>query len=239
VLTARVVAVANSAAFKGSTQESIVDVHTAVMRLGFRTVRSLATAFLVRQVSAGVGSGHPVMQQMAAQLWEHTAHVTALAHMLARQVTHVDPEVALFTGIVHEIGGFYLLSHASDYPDMFDGDLADWYEEDVLALKIGLDRAVLCALEIPESVMVVMEDFWHGFLAMPPRTLGDTLLLAEDLAPVASPFYGEKASHREDGGDKDVGEAASIEMILGADTLSAILSESAEEVASLAKALQL
>jgi hypothetical protein len=74
---------------------------------------------------------------------------------------------------------------------------------------------------------------------MSPRSLGDTLLLAEDLAPVASPFHEVNDSLNKDGGNTEAGAAASIEMILGADTLSAILNESAEEVATLTSALQL
>jgi hypothetical protein len=235
VLAARVVAVANSVAFGGSGR-AVVDVRSAVSRLGFRNVRSLATAFLVRQMNAGAKAG-PLEQQMATQLWQHTSHVTALAHVLARRVTHVDTEAALFAGIIHEVGGFYLLSRAGDYPDLFAGDPADWNEADVLELEIELDRAVLRALAIPESAMAAMEAFWQGFLAMPPHTLGDTLLLAEDLAPVASPFH--QVAHAGSADSAAAGAAASIEMIVGADTLSAILKESAEEVDSLAGALQL
>jgi hypothetical protein len=234
VLAARVVAVANSVAFNASGR-AVADVRNAVARLGFRTVRSLATAFLVRQMNAGAGAG-PVQQRMATQLWEHTSHVTALAHVLARRVTHVDAEVALFVGIIHEVGGFYLLSRAKDYPGLFDGDPADWNEDDVLDLEVELGRAVLRALAIPVAAMAAMEAFWQGYLAMPPHSLGDTLLLAEDLAPVASPFRQVKDAHTTDAAD---GAAASIEMIVGADTLSAILKESAEEVHSLAGALQL
>jgi hypothetical protein len=239
VLSARLVAVANSVAFRGAFGKALADVRSAVMRLGFRNVRSLATAFLVRQMGASAGKGQPQIKQMAAQLWEHTAHVTALAHMLARHVTHVDAEVALFGGIVHEVGGFYLLSRATDYPDLFEGEPADWNEEDVLELQIELDRALLQALTIPEAAMEAMEIFWQGFLGMPPRTLGDTLLLAEDLAPVASPFHETKALCKTDAGEAVTGAEASIEMIVGAETLSAILKASAEEVDSLADVLQL
>jgi HD-like signal output (HDOD) protein len=234
VLAARVVAVANSIAFNASGR-GVADVRSAVSRLGFRNLRSLATAFFVRQMS-GAGVTNPVQKQMATQLWEHTAHVAALTHALARRVTRVDPETALFAGIIHEVGGFYLLSRAKDYPDLLEGNPADWNEEDVLELEVALGRAVLRALAVPESVMAAMEAYWQGFLAMPPRTLGDTLLLAEDLAPVSSPFrQGAKAQAKDAASEA----AASIEMVLGAETLSAILKESAEEVASLASALQL
>jgi hypothetical protein len=87
--------------------------------------------------------------------------------------------------------------------------------------------------------MDALEGYWQGFLAIPPRTLGDTLLLAEDLAPVASPFHQAKTPTTTAGDTAGSGAAASIEVILGADTLSSILQESAEEVVSLATALQL
>lgn len=236
VLAARIVAVANSAAFNDAGRP-IADVRSAVSRLGFRNLRALATAFLVRQM--GAGAGNPQQRRMAAQLWQHTAHVASLAHTLACRVTHVDAEVALFAGIVHEVGGFYLLSRAADYPDLLAGDPADWNEEDVLNLEGELGRAVLSALAIPEPVMVAMEEYWQGFLALPPRTTGDTLLLAEYLAPVVSPFHETRNRYKLDQGPAGSGVAASLEMILGAETLSAIVEESGQEVSSLADALQL
>jgi hypothetical protein len=235
VLAARVVAVANSVAFNSSGRP-LADVRSAVARIGFRNVRSLATALLVRQLGSSA-AGSPQQRRMAAQLWEHTSHVTALAHVLARRVTHVDAEVALFTGIVHEIGGFYALSRAVEFPDLLAGDPAQWDEADVIELESELGRTVLRALAIPETAMAALEEYWEGFLAMPPRTLGDTLLLADDLSPVPSPFHAGAAVPNADA--EAAGAAASIEVILGAETLSAILSESAEEAASLAAALKL
>jgi hypothetical protein len=242
VLAARVVAVANSAAFDRSGR-AIADVRSAVSRLGFRNVRSLATAFLVRQMDGSkggsrAGSSAP-QQRMAKQLWEHTAHVSALAQVLARRVTHVDPEAALFAALVHEVGGFYVLSRSAEFPGLLEGDPADWNEPDLLDLDTQLGRVVLHALIVPESTLGILEDFWAGFLALPPHTLADTLLLAEDLAPVASPFHEVRNLSNSDGSSAEVGAAASIEVILGTETLSAILRESAEEVSSLAVALQL
>jgi hypothetical protein len=238
VLAARVVAVANSAAFNNSGR-SISDVSGAVSRLGLRNVRSMATALMVRQMGASAGPGSTLQRSMAAQLWEHTAHVSALARVLARHVTHVDAEIAMFAGIVHDVGGFYLLSRSPDFPGLLEGDPAVWDEMEMLELKVALSRAVLISLAIPEVAMDAMEGYWQGFLAIPPRTLGDTLLLAEDLAPVASPFHQAKTPTPTAGDIAGSGAAASIEVILGAETLSSILQESAEEVVSLATALQL
>jgi hypothetical protein len=63
-------------------------------------------------------------------------------------------------------------------------------------------------------------------------TLADTLLLAEELASVASPL------HRLDNKAPDSKTTASIEMVIGEETLSLILKESAEEIVSLTRALQ-
>ena len=225
VLSARVVAVANSSAFSPAGG-AIADVRSAVSRLGFRTLRSLATAVLVRQMGgAPIAAAH---RDLAAKLWEHTAHVAALSQVLARRVTRLDPEIAMFAGIVHEVGGFYLLSRAADFPGLLDGDPAEWDSEG----EFAVGRAVLHALSVPEQVSRAVEHFWQGFLAMPPRTLGDTLLLADDLAPVASPFHLLKDSNGEE-------VPSSIDMVIGAETLTAILEESAAEVESLATALRL
>lgn len=231
VLAARVVAVANSAAYATSGR-ALTDVRNAVSRLGLRTLRALVTAFMVRQLADGAAR-NPAHKRIAAQLWEHTAHVTSLAHLLARRVTKVDPEVVLFMGVVHEIGGFYLLARAKDYPDLFQGDPADWHEDDVLKLQTALDEAVLRALTMPEPVLTAMGEFWDGFLAMPPASLADTLLLANDLAPVPSSLQ------QPDIPGRDTEAAAKIEMIVGTETLTGVLQESADEVASLVKALQL
>ena len=225
LLAARVIAIANSVVYNRSGQE-ITDVRVAVSRLGFSTVRSLAMALVTRQMAGK--STEPKHQELVNKLWEHTAHVASLAHAIARHVTHQDPEAALFAGIIHEIGGFYMLSRAGDFPSLLDGDFTDWLEQG----EVEVGRAVLNKLSVPESVATAIEAYWDGFLAMPPVTLADTLLLAEELAPVPSPL------HYLDDRDAGEGMTASIEMVIGEETLTLILKESAEEVSSLTKALQ-
>lgn len=222
-LAARVVAMANSVVY-GRVGKTVTDVRTAVMRLGFRTLQALATAVVVRQMENLAKS--PAHRALAADLWQHTAHVASLAHVIARRVTRQDAETAFFAGIVHEVGGFYLISRGADFPGLLDGDLADWDGE--LEAKVG--RAVLRELAVPENVMLAIEASWEGYLAMPPETLGDTLLLADELAPVESPL-------RTLSGDGRQGAAASIDLTLDDETLSGILAESAEEIASLIAAL--
>ncbi len=91
---------------------------------------------------------------------------------------------------------------------------------------------MLKALSVPQAVIDAIEVCWQGFLAMPPTSLGDTLLLADELAPVESPLRDLDGCPRE-------GMAASIDMLIGEETLSEIMQESAEDVQSLTAALRL
>ena len=80
LLTARIVAIANSAAYNRSGRE-ITDVKAAINRLGFRTLHALATAVVARQFASLITDAD--LQAKAQQLWEHTAYVAALARLIA------------------------------------------------------------------------------------------------------------------------------------------------------------
>ena len=224
LLAARVVAIANSVAYNRSGH-NISDVRIAVSRIGLRTLRTLATALATRQMAGAPKD--PETRSIAARLWEHTAHVAALAHVIARRVTHLDPEAAMFAGIVHEVGGFYLISRAAEFPGLLVGEPGEWAEN--AEAKIG--RAILTRLAVSDTVLQAIEAMWEGYLALPPVTLGDTLLLANDLAPVSSPLY-------ESGTIRNGGSAPIIDSVIDQETLSSILAESAAEVESLTAALR-
>jgi HD-like signal output (HDOD) protein len=146
ILSARVVGIANSAAYNQSGRV-ITDVRNAVSRLGFSTLRVLTTAVVVRQME-GI-SKNPAHRALAARLWEHTAHVAALARVIAQRVTHQNPDAAFFAGIVHEVGGFYLISRAAGFPGLLEEDLEPWYG--VGEAEVG--HAVLRVLGVPENIL--------------------------------------------------------------------------------------
>ncbi len=231
LLSARVVALANSVAYNRSGR-MITDVKTAVTLLGFRAVKMLATVMITRLMAAGAQL--PAHRKLAASLWEHTAHVAALAQLLARRVTNQDAETALFAGMLHEIGGFYLVYRAAEFPGLLDGSATDWIggdEDDIEHTpERDIGRALFKSLGVPEPVVSAIEMLWQGYLAFPPTSLGDTLLLAYQLSPVRSPL--REAAIRS---DEDI--HASIDMVVGKETLQEILRESAQEVASLIGAL--
>jgi HD-like signal output (HDOD) protein len=223
LLAARAVAIANSVAYNRAGHE-VTNVRMAVQRVGFRTLNAMVAAVIVRQLDSKIAD--PVLRAMANQLWQHSAHVAALAQVIARKVTRIDPETAMFAGIVHEVGGFYLLSRAEQFPGLMQGDPEEWMRFG----ETAIGRGVLTKLGVPEQVLEAIESMWDGMRALPPETLGDTLMLANDLSPVASPLH-------ERPGATSANAAATIDFVIGDGTLASILEESAEEVQSLTAAL--
>lgn len=224
LLAARTVAIANSAAYNRAGND-VTGVKAAVQRVGFRTLNALTAAVIVRQLDSKITD--PALRVMADQLWQHSAHVAALAQVIARRVARTDPDTAMFAGIVHEIGAFYLLSRAEEFPGLLDGPPEEWLDYG----EADIGRGVLRKLGVPATVMSAIEAMWNGMRALPPETLGDTLLLANDLAPVASPLYVRP-------GASTLQSAATIDFVIGAGTLAGVLAESADEVRSITAALQ-
>ena len=224
ILSARVLGIANSIAYNPGGR-AINDLKSAISRLGFASLRALAAAIIVRQMREM--SKDAEHRSLAGKLWEHTAHVAALARVIAKRVTRQNPDAAFFAGIVHEVGSFYLISRASVFLGLLTSDLELWHDEG----EAAVGRTVLQALEVPAHILEAMETLWSGFLAMPPTALGDTLLLADELSPVESPIDALAGMSRK-------GMKVELEVVIDNETLSSILAESAEEVSSLIAALK-
>jgi HD-like signal output (HDOD) protein len=223
LLAARTVAIANAAAYNRAGND-VTNVRAAVQRVGFRTLGALAASVIVRQLASEITD--PLLRSKADALWQHSAHVAALAQVIARRVSHVDPETAMFAGIVHEVGGFYALSRAEEFPGLLHGPADEWIEYG----EVAIGRAVLLKLGVPAPVMGAIEALWNGMRALPPETLGDTLLLANDLSPIGSPLH-------ERPGATSAQAAVTIDFATAEGTLAHILEESAGEVQSLTSAL--
>lgn len=181
VLAARAVALANAAVFRRHGAPPITSARAAVMRLGYRNLYSLAAAMVVRQFGARLRDRQ--LRERAEQLWKYSAHVAAIAYQVARHITRSDPDTALFAGIVHEAGNFYLLAQA----DLVPGVLEE------LGPRMGpvqeiVTREVLRKLQVPEQVASAIISLRDAAISLPPAGLRDTLLLARHLCPVLSPL---------------------------------------------------
>lgn len=215
-LAARTVALANTAAYAGNSGQEITNVRAAVARIGYRRLQALVASLVVRQFGSRIVD--PTLRAKAEQLWEHTAHVAALAQAFARRVTFVNTDTALFAGVVHEVGAFYLLSRADEFPGLLDDDHEKWAElcEDVVS------REVLHKLGVPEAVAEAITELRGAWLNAPPDSLRDTLLLANQYAPVPSPL-GSPAAPLPDHED------SAMDFVLDAATLWEVQRDAANE----------
>ncbi|MER2514306.1 MAG: HDOD domain-containing protein [Nitrosomonas ureae] len=231
LLSTKLVAIANSPVFNRSGRK-ITGVRSAVTLIGMRTVRNLATAVVVQQLVESFARSEQV-----AQLWKHSAYVAALALVIAHRVTRQDPETAMFAGMIHEISWFYLLAREKYYPGLIDESMASLRSSDEaleseseLNCEIIIGTAVLKALSVPDPVLENIIYLWQGYLTFPPNSLGDTLLIANQLAPVKSPF-----ALLSDQGYRDA--PANINLLIDDTTLSEILKDSEDEIRLLTEAL--
>ncbi|QGZ42476.1 HD-like signal output (HDOD) protein [Pseudoduganella flava] len=221
-LAARTVALANSAMFNRSGS-TVTNVRAAITRVGYHNLYALAAAMVVRQFGSKIAD--KALREKAEQLWQHTVHVSCLARLIARDVTEVNPDTALFAGIVHEVGGFYLLSRADEFPGLLEPDPDNWQP----ASEEIITREVMNKLGIPEPVASAIEGLRDGFLGVPPESLLDTLLLANHFAPVASPL----AQPRE-----ETPQAESVvDLFIDEEMAKRLLAEAEKDVASMNAAL--
>jgi len=115
-LAARVLQLANSAAINPGGRK-ITDLRVAIARIGLNLVRSSSIAFAMSQLTKSEdlrGAREPLRA-----LWQRSALVAAMASVLAKRLTNVNPDSAALAGILHGIGKLYILVNAVKHPALF------------------------------------------------------------------------------------------------------------------------
>lgn len=227
VLTSRLLRMANSALLKRGTIE-ITDINIAISRLGFDLVRntvvSLAmdTTFDTRHANASV-------REYITAVRNHSTHVGALSYILARRQGGVDnPEEVMLAGLMHDIGKFYILNRANDFPDLF-GEPEQLHEL-LETWHTGVGRAIIESWGFPPQIAEAADE--HEMLGRNIPGSADTtdLVLAANLLVNLHDHPPEEMP--------DLGEIPACKK-LRIDNLSMeeILAESEAEIRSLEQAL--
>ncbi len=118
-LAARVVQLANSAAYEGG-KKLVATVDEAVRRTGTAAVRDIAVALGLAELVPACGDGFNLVRY-----WQHSLAVARLTEQLMR---HADPEragVAYLAGLCHDLGALLLHSHLdAEYRQVLDAHAA-------------------------------------------------------------------------------------------------------------------
>lgn len=152
-LAARIMRLANSAAFNASGHE-VVEPRAAVTHLGFNIVRSTATAFAIRQMEQQEWLA-PLKPELA-KIWQRSNGVAAICHAVAAHVDGIKVDEALATGLFHQLGTLYLMTHAHR-EGIGVVDNSSW-DEVVSGWHPNVARAIIDNWGMPEHVGEAVEN---------------------------------------------------------------------------------
>jgi putative nucleotidyltransferase with HDIG domain len=219
LLAARLLRVANSAVYR-TAGKTAVDVRSAVTRVGFGAIRALAVKVALEQL-AQMDELKPVLGR-AREILSHSVDVAALASVIARNMTRVNPDEALFAGLVHDIGRFYLLSRVSRYPglDANSAEIAGLQDE----WHAAVGHAILSSLDVPEEIAEAVNRHEDPVAGAEPRNLAGVLNIANRVSHGPNPLNGLSAQD--------------LPLTIEAPKVMAILAENTTALQSLASSLQ-
>lgn len=153
VLAATVLRMANSVAFNVSGRP-VSDLRAAINRIGYNVVRTAAISFALAQLRRSAEL-KPIRSELDG-LWEQGTHVAAIAFVLAKRCTPRNPDEAMFTGLLHNIGKLYILTRMIKHRELFaDVEtqqviLRDWHAQ--------IGAAILENWQMPEEVCEAVRD---------------------------------------------------------------------------------
>ena len=152
-LAARLLQIANSAALSNGTP--VRDLRNAVQRMGLNMVRGASIAFAMAQMK----KAHDLkgLEEPMAALWQRCTAVAAMAHVVARRLTKVNPDTALLAGLLHGVGELYILTRANRHPALFADRPA--YDTIVRDWHVSVAQALLENWEIAEDIVKAVSEF--------------------------------------------------------------------------------
>lgn len=184
-LTAYILRVANSALM--GYLMSCGSVSDAVMRLGFKQLRSLVLSTVASGPLSARLSGYRLG---ASELWYHSIAVASAAHWLGGVLRFPDPEKAYVAGLLHDIGKLLLDQYVrADYNQMAGimrkRKVPLWEVEKQL---FGIDHAAVGGLiaehwQFPEELADAIRDHHTPSLGRANQRLAAIVNLANALIP--------------------------------------------------------
>jgi HD-like signal output (HDOD) protein len=220
LLAAKLVFVANSAAMC-SSGKPVSDIKGAVLRVGYSNVHAIAASVAMAQLV--VAKDMQPFLKRAEAVWRHSLDVAAIAFVLTSKLTKLNPDEALFAGLVHDVGRFYLLSKVSKYPELTTNLLALEAVVDEWHSPIG--HAVLGTFGLTDSILKAVADHESTTYTRSPKTLSDVIIVANLLSKVPNPL------------NRDGSTLRLVKKIEGQHFLD-VLESSSDELTSLVAALR-
>ena len=224
-LAARLLRISNSASLNRSGR-AVTDLRTAINRIGYNMVRSASISFSMAQIRKS--NKLAGLEHHLNDLWQRSTLVAALAFVLARNCTKVNPDEAMLTGMMHGIGKLYVLTRVIDHPELFASHsmlnqiISEWHT--------SIGKAILENWDFSEAMAQAVGDQADlSRIVDGPPDLTDVVAVAIIMA-----------SHAADSSDLQAALSdlpAARRLGLDEARTQAVMSESAAEVTALSQAL--
>lgn len=192
LISSKLLRLANSVSYNPSGR-AITELSTAIARLGFDVVRTTSLAVAMDQMLKSRNLAN--YDTIAQSFWEHSVQVSAIARVLARHLGRINQDEAMLAGLVHDIGIFYLLYRAAEYPE-YRRDLAATFEL-LRGWHESIGESLLHILGLPESVTEAVRDHHQLMRIETPHSVRDVLYFANLLADIDPQWLGAEANPAE------------------------------------------
>jgi len=226
-LAARLMRIANSASLNRSGKP-ILELRTAISRIGYNMVRSASISFAMAQIrNSNKLAG---LEHYLQDVWLRSTRVAAFSYVLAKACTRsrINPDEAMLTGMMHSIGKLYVLTRAAAHPELFansavlDEILEQWHP--------SIGKAILENWEFSEAMaQAVGEQEEHDRSEPEIADLSDILAVAVLMARHSDDLPALQADLKDMPG--------ALRLDLSDARMASVIKESATEVSALSEAL--
>ena len=221
VISSKLIRLANSAAMMPAGGNEVLDVHGAINRIGLETVKSVSISVAMEQMVRSKNMAS--YMDVSKNIWEHSTLTAALCRLLAKQSKRVKPDEAFFTGLVHDIGAFYLLFFLTQYAEFSLSReetldvAANWHD--------GIGHALLAALgQNADGVLMAVQDHESTEPIKHLNTLDEVLRAANQIANIHTSWR----PHENGAASLD-----ELQLPLDADALQALMEQALVDVKDL------
>ena len=151
VLSARLVKVSNSPLY--GTWREIKTVRDAVRRLGLETTKNLSFSLSVKKMFTANTS---LAKNYIQKIYNESTAISSISYVIAQQqAPHLDPEQALLSGLIQNLGVIPILKYLDEHPAMIQS--AEMLGKSISNLKIPISTLILNEWNFDPEFMEIIE----------------------------------------------------------------------------------
>ncbi len=174
-IAVKVIKAANSAVYGRCTP--VETCAAAVVRLGTGITHKLVVSFAMKEL---FNTDSTLLRQRMWDLWQHSTRIASICHVLAQHDDRFNPEQAMLTGLLHDVGVIAIINYLDTLPEPV-GDAAV-IDGVIAALRGEMSGAILRKWDFPMEFVVAAQesDEWMRESSQPPEPdYGDLVVLAQ------------------------------------------------------------